>query len=89
MTCLFNGRRLLIEQLMQCIVQCTLILIVVVGCKHRASEGVIYLGCRGYVICALRVYISIAEYRSLRIFRYKYIETFRTFTAGRIYGLNR
>ena len=22
-----------------------------VGCKHRVSEGVFYIGCRGYVLC--------------------------------------
>ena len=50
---------------------------ILVGCKHRASEGVLYIGGHGCVLCqfiepvtfcALRVYICIAEYRIGRIF---------------------
>ena len=52
---------------------------ILIGCKHRANEGEFYIRrwprfCMpihwvGYV-CALRVYICIAEYRIGRMFGY-------------------
>ena len=56
-----------------------LIIYILVGCKHRASEGVFYKGGRGFVgqiiepvtfaRCAF-IIICIAEYRIGRVFRY-------------------
>ena len=61
-----------------------------VGCKHRASEVLLYIGGRGFV-CQIIEPVTIA--RSAFIFALRnialdgYVETFRTFTARRMAGL--